>query len=226
MWSELFGSIQTGKPAFDRVHGQDFFSYLAQHGEPSSIFDRFMTETPTERHAAIAEAYDFGEGATVVDVGGGRGATLAAVLLRHRSVHGVLCDRVSTRSAGGTLLDEPELAGRYTVVAGDFFETVPGSGDYYILSSILHDWSDADALAILRNCRRAMPPGAKLLVVERIIDPSAEKSSTRLSDLFMLALLGGRERTAAEFTGLLGEAGFAVTDVLPTVSSFSIVESS
>jgi hypothetical protein len=226
VWSELVGSIETGRPAFDRVHGQDFFAYLAQHHEPSSIFDRFMTETPTERHAAIAEAYDFGEEGTVVDVGGGQGATLAAVLIRHRSLRGVLSDRTSLGSAGNGPLDDPRVSGRFTIVEGDFFDSVPHGGDYYILSSILHDWSDLRALTILRNCRRAMSPGAKLLVVERIIDPGGEEPNTRLSDMFMLALLGGRERTAVELTGLLATEGFAVTRRLATKSPFSIVEGS
>ncbi|HEX4388919.1 MAG TPA: methyltransferase [Steroidobacteraceae bacterium] len=141
-------------------------------------------------------------------------------------MRGVLCDRISTRGAAGTPLDDPEFAGRFTIGAGDFFDTVPRGGDYYILSSILHDWSDAQALAILRNCRRAMSPGAKLLVTERVIDPRAEGSDTRLSDMFILALLGGRERTASEFTVLLAKAGFAVTRVVPTKSPFSIVEGS
>jgi O-methyltransferase domain len=222
-WGQLFASVKTGSPAFDRIHGTDFFAFLAQHHEASRIFDDFMTETPSQRHAAIAAAYDFAAGGTVVDVGGGRGATLAAILLRHPALRGILFDRTDPNGAG-TPLGDPSLAHRCVVIAGDFFATIPDGGDYYILSSVLHDWSDAQAVAILRNCRRAMSPGAKLLVVERVIESGADHTITRTLDMCMLALLGGRERTAAEFGQLCAAAGFEVRRILPTASPFKIIE--
>jgi hypothetical protein len=222
-WTELYASIEAGGPAFDRVHGTDFFAFLAKHSDASQIFDEFMTETPSQRHAAIAAAYDFGAGGTIVDVGGGRGATLASILRRHPALRGILFDRTALTGACAPL-DDPAVAQRCAVVAGDFFATIPKGGDYYILSSILHDWSDTQALAILRNCRRAMPPEAKLLVIERLIEPGADHTITRTLDMCMLALLGGRERTAAEFAALYRAAGFEVRRILPTASPFKIIE--
>lgn len=224
IWGELLGAVETGRPAFDRVHGVAFFEYLARVHEASSIFNDFMTQTPSQRHDAVAATYAFGVNSIVVDVGGGRGATLAAVLRCNPTLRGILFDRTSADGAGATTFDDPAIAGRCAMVTGDFFTGVPEGGDYYILSSILHDWGDAQALDILRTCRRAMPPGTKLLVIERIIEPCTDHSVTHTLDMCMLGLLGGRERTAAEFARLYAQAGFQIVGVLPTGTPFSIIE--
>src|SRR5262249_39937549 len=170
--------------------------------------------------------YDFLRFMRLVDVGGGQGALLHGILSAPPKLHGVLFDLPAV-VAGAAAVRTETLADRCEVVGGDFFQAVPPGGGAYVMKYIIHDWNDEDALQILRNCRRAVHPGGKLLLIELVLKQSNEPDSGKFTDVTMLVLLRGRERSEAEFRALLREAGFALTRVIPTYSPFgeSIIES-
>ena len=181
-----------------------------------------MSRVSARRDAVLARAYDFGDIQRLVDVGGGHGGLLCAALARHPHLRGVVFDLPGVVEVARERLLEADLAERCEAVAGDFLEAVPPGGDAYLLSWILHDWDDETALRILVNCRAAMNDAARLLVVELIVpaadDQAPASSVARLvkqTDLEMLAVVGGRERTAAEYSELLAQAGFSLARVLP-----------
>ena len=178
---------------------------------------------------AVVVAQDFSGFSRAVDVGGGQGRLIAAVQRANPGLRGVLFDRPQVVAGAGRLLDGVGVAERCEVVGGDMFEVVPGGGDAYILSRVIHDWDDARATAILVNCRRAMADReAKLLLVERVlpdrIEPAPATQAKALSDLNMLVRTGGRERTEAEYRGLLQAAGLRLARVLPTGTQVSLIE--
>ena len=163
-----------------------------------------MTAVSRVQVGAVLAAYDFGRFATVVDVAGGHGALLAAILAKHPGVRGVLFDQPHVVAGAGEVLRAAGVAARCEVVAGSFFEAVPGGGDAYILKAILHDWADAEAVAILRVCRRAMGTDGTLLVIGREIGPPNEGAEGKLVDLQMMVMHGGQERTTEEYAALVG----------------------
>lgn len=173
---------------------------------------------------AVLKAYDFTQFASVVDVGGGQGALLAAILAKHASVRGVVFDQPQVVAGAGPVLRAAGVAERCQAVGGDFFEAVPDGGDAYVLKSILHDWEDEQATAILRTCRRAIGPGGKLLVIEREISPPNEGARAKFGDLQMMVGAGGRERTREEWTSLFAAGGFRLMGVTPTENSWRVIE--
>ena len=221
-WGNLYETVKTGVPGFDRAHGEGFFDYLARHSQDAATFNAAMTSSSRDELAAILSAYDFHLFTKVVDVGGGQGALLRGILEQCPGVRGVLCDLPSV-VAGTSELRHPGVASRCEFVGGDFFKAVPAGGDAYILKKIVHDWNDADVLRILQNCRRAIAPGGKLLVIEAVVQPSNQPDSVKWKDLNMLTLVTGRERTLAEFGELYGAAGLRLTRVVPAMS-LSIIE--
>ena len=220
-WSHLEQTIRSGRPGFETVLGAPYFEYLESNPDEARIFDDYMSHSPDDRQRAVAEAYPFT--GTVVDIGGGNGALVAAVLERHPSTRGVLFDQQSVVAGAGAVL--ANYAGRSEVRAGDFFETVPSDGDVYLLSQILHDWNDERCLTILRNCRASMQEQARLLIIERVLDSEGANPANYLADMHMMVLFpGAKERTLAEYADLLRQAGFAAPRLIPTRSAFSIVE--
>src|SRR4051812_31946004 len=171
--------------------GMNTWEYRAQNPEESTIFDRAMTDLSRRSNQAMLEAYDFARFSTVVDVGGGQGALLAAVLAAHPTLRGVLFDQPSVVAAAGAVLERAAVSERCTVVGGDFFAGVPEGGDAYVMRAVLNCWDDAHAVAILRSCRRVIPDGGVLLVVERDLGGPNEQPSAKFSDLNMLVLPGG-----------------------------------
>jgi hypothetical protein len=223
-WGELLYSSQTGEPAFERVFGTQFFKYMAEHPDAARIFDVAMTSRSRQEDAAVAAAYNWPVG-TVVDIGGGRGSQLAAILKRAPACRGILFDQPHVIPSAARLLDEAALAARCEVVAGDFFEGVPEQGDLYLLKKVIHDWDDERARKILVGCRTAMSPQARLLVIEHVLAPGNEPSWSKLLDLQMLVLTaGGRERSETEYATLLGSAGLALQRVIPTGAGVSLIE--
>ena len=223
-WQHLRHSVETGEPAFRHLHGVDPWEYGEQHPDVGALFDNAMTSLSLQQRDAVAAGYDFAGVRTVVDVGGGHGAQLAAVLAAHPQARGVLFDQPHVVAGAGPVLREAGVEGRSEVVGGSFFEAVPAGGDVYVLSRIIHDWDDAQATAILRTCRGAMGPDARLLLVERVLAPRNAPDPGKLMDLTMLVMLGGRERTAAEFGALYAAAGFRLTRVLPLPAAVSLIE--
>jgi hypothetical protein len=223
-WGDLIQTVITGDQAFLRIFGLDNWPYRAAHPEANAIFNGAMTSNSRRDIAAILAAYDFAPFTTVVDVGGGQGALLTGILQAYPALRGILFDQPHVVDQAAPVLDAAGVADRCTVVAGDFFEGLPPGGDAYLLRRIIHDWDDAESVAILRQCRRAMPAEGKLLLVEAVIQPPNRPDFAKLSDINMLVALGGRERTEEEFAALLAEAGFTMTQVLPTEWRSNIIE--
>lgn len=223
-WGDLLHSVKTGQRAFDNMFGADYFTYLTDHPESEQVFNQAMTGWTNQLVGGVVDAYDFSGFETVVDVGGGYGALLAAVLQRHPDMQGVLFDRPQVVDAALDQLDAAGVADRCTLVGGDFFSGVPGGGDAYVLAQILHDWDDGRCVEILKQCRRAVHDDGRLLVVELVLPEGQEPFFGKWLDLHMLVLLGARERTAAEYGALLRAGGFDLTQVVAMPSGPSVVE--
>jgi hypothetical protein len=221
-WSSMIESIRTGENTFRLVHGTDVWSYRAQRPEELAIFDGAMTSMTGIVEAALLDAYDFGRFREIVDVAGGRGSLLAAILARHQSVRGVLFDQPDVVASAGALLDR--FGERCRTVAGSFFEHVPGGADAYLLKSILHDWEDAECLAILRVIREGMSEDGVVLVAERDLGGPNENERAKLSDLNMLVNPGGRERSEHEYARLFRTAGLRYVRATPTPAGLSVFE--
>ena len=223
-WGELLHSVRTGEMAFDHQFGMGYFEYLAQHPEADRVFNEAMTGWTQQLVGAVVDTYDFSPFHTVVDVGGGYGALLATILRNNPGTRGILFEQPHVIASAEEELVAAGVADRCTFVGGDFFVEVPAGGDAYVLSQILHDWDDERCVAILGQCRRAMPGHGKLLVVELVLPPGDEPSLGKWLDLHMLVLLGGRERTATEYDALFRAAGFKLARVVPTSPGPSVVE--
>lgn len=221
-WSELFGSVMSGKTAFEQVFGASHFQYLAQHPAQNEIFNQTMSASSRQAALAIVAAYDFSTAGTVVDIAGGQGVLIAAILRANPKLHGVLFDQPHVVAGAQPILEAAGVADRCELASGDFFVSVP-SGDLYTLRRILHDWDDEHAIAILRSCAEAMPPGGRALVIESIIEPGNDASPAKFLDLMMFVMNGGRERTAEEYRRLFAAAGLRLTRIIPTAAE-SLIE--
>lgn len=222
-FEQLAYSVHTGKPAFEEVFGSPRFDWLSQHPEQAALFQQAMVALSQGSNEAVAEAYDFGAFTRVVDVGGGHGQLLSAILARNPHLRGVLFDLPSglaaARDGAGGPLPRTEF------VAGDFFERVP-PGDIHVIKKVIHDWDDPRAAAILRNCRESMPSHGRVLVAETLVPPGDEPDQIKGIDVVMLAVTGGRERTEQHYAALFETAGLRLERVIPTRGPISILEAS
>jgi hypothetical protein len=224
-YGKLMHSVRTGEPAFDAVHGKRFFEYL--HGDEIAArsFNAAMTSYSAQEIAAVAAAYDFTRYRTIADIGGGHGALLGTLLGANPGAHGILFDLPAVCAGAQQTLEQAGVADRVTIVSGDFFSEVPRGAQLYVMKSIIHDWDDDSALQILANCRAAMTD-SRLLLIERVIGEPNEPDEAKLFDISMLAMLGGRERTADEYRVLLESAGLRMTRTVATASPHSLIEAS
>lgn len=224
-WADLDRTLSTGRSAFERVHGVTVWEWLARHPDDARTFAGAM-EGVTELDApAVAAGYPFGELACICDVGGGRGALLEEILVRHPAMRGVLFDAPQVIEDARARLARGGLGGRIVFVGGSFFERVPPGCDGYVLKDILHDWDDDAALRILDACRRAAPPGARLIVVEMLVDRRAAVSPAALVDVqMMVATEQGRQRSAEEHHRLMSRAGLRPGRVVRLPGAMSLVE--
>lgn len=223
-WENLSYSIQTGKPGFDKANGAPIFDWLAAHPEEASLFGETMIGFHGAEPAAVAAAYDFSGFRTVVDVGGGTGNLITTILAAQLGPRGVLFDLPHVVREGSALIEKRGLTDRVEIQPGSFFESVPEGGDAYLLSHIIHDWTEEQCLTILGHCRRAMKPDGRLLIIEMVLPPGDAPHPGKLLDMMMLVGPGGQERTTDEYRALFGKAGFRLTRVIPTASAVSIVE--
>jgi hypothetical protein len=221
-WRHLEDTVRTGENAFTALHGEDIWSWRGARPAEAAIFDRAMTAQSAGVGEAVAASFDFGSRKVVADIAGGGGSLLAGILRAHHGLRGILFDQPSV-VARDTEVRAPDLRDRCDVVGGSFFESVPGGADVYVMKAILHDWEDAECLSILGNIRAVIPPDGALLLVERVIGPPNEDLEGRLSDLQMLLIPGGRERTRMEWTMLLGAAGFRLDDVRPASAPWQLI---
>ncbi len=223
-WTLLVDSVRTGRSVVPALHGKDSFDYFADEPELAELFNQTMTNISKLTTSSVIAGYDFSAYPTIVDVGGGQGPLLAAVLAAAPASHGVLYDLPSVVARARPLLERQRVADRVRIAEGSFFDSVPGGGDAYILKNIIHDWRDEMAVRILRNVRAAAGPGATVLLVEMVIPDDDRDFPGNWVDLEMLLNLGARERTAAEYRYLLGQAGFEMIRLVRTASPLSVVE--
>ncbi len=223
-FEHLVYSIQTGKAGFEKVHGMSLFEYLSKHPDSASLFSETMVGLHSQEPPAVAAAYDFSSFNTVVDVGGATGNMLAAILTRHEGPRGVLFDLPHVVTDAPALLAAKGISDRVTVEVGDFFKSVWAGGDAYVLSHILHDWSEDQCITILTHVRKAIKSGGRLLIVEMVLPAGDTPHPGKMLDIGMLVVTGGQERTEAEYDLLLSKAGFRLTRVVPTNSAVSVVE--
>ena len=213
-WGHLLHSVQTGENAFQNLYGRDVWQFRSENPDDGAAFDRAMTQLSRGGAEAVVRAYDFSSFRHIVDVGGGQGLTLAAILRAHPHIRGTLFDQPDVVARAKAVLAEGGVIDRCNIVGGSFFETVPEGADAYLMRVVIHDWEDDAAIAILRVCRRAMPENAKLLLIERLVGPPNEKPAAKFADLNMLVSPGGRERTQEEFSDLFARSNFELTRVL------------
>jgi predicted O-methyltransferase YrrM len=220
----LLDAVRDGGAAFERVHGTTCFRYLDAHPDARSAFQASMASRSRLEAEALVAAYRFGAFGRIVDVGGGEGVLLAKILAAAPNTRGVLLDRPEASERAHRHLEATAPMGSWEVVTGDFFESIPGGGDLYVLSRVLHDWDDEAALQILATCRRAMRAGAILVLAEALLPKRAQDQPEAIRmDVHMLALFGGaRERTAAQYAALLAAARFDLSGSIATQSPSGI----
>ena len=224
-FEHILDTIRTGTPGIDIAFGMGIFEFLAQHPGNAATFDAAMSERTAAFAPSVADSYDFSDIRSIVDVGGGKGTLLAEILRRHSHLHGTLFETAAVAARAEAVLDGADLADRCELLAGDFFEHVPPGADCYVLANVLHDWDDQQAIDILRNCHRSMVGGGRVLIVERLIpDEPGDAVATLLSDINMLVITGGRERTNAEYADLLELAGLRIGTVRPVAFPYGIIE--
>jgi hypothetical protein len=231
-YGHLTHSVRTGEPGFRQAHGCGLWEYLDRDPDAATMFNESMSRVASANAAAIVRAYDFSRVQRLVDVGGGHGALVQAVLEANPQMRAVVFDLPGVIEGTRARLADAGLTDRCEVIAGDFFQAVPTGGDAYVLSWILHDWDDRSATRILANCRAAMLEGGRLLAIEMVVPSGDEPRSSpdldrlvKTADLEMLAIVGGRERTAAEYRKLYANAGFELTRILPLDSlPWSVLE--
>jgi hypothetical protein len=224
VWGGLPDSVRTGQPAFEQIHGQAYFDYLPQHPEQAQVFNDAMTSLSISVSAAVVAAYDFAGIKKLVDIGGGHGHLLAAILEKYPQMSGVIADTPSVIAGAQEAIGARGLSHRCAAVGIDFFAEVPAGGDAYIMKHIIHDWDDERALMIIRNCHQAMAENGRLLVVEMVIPEGNAPSPGKFLDLEMLLFMRSFERTEAEYRALFEEAGFKLTRIVPTPSPYSVIE--
>jgi len=227
-WSDLLGTVRTGRGGAERTLGMSLFDFYAAHPEESEIHDQAMRAISAAQVAAIVGAFDFSQAGIVIDVGGGTGELLAAVLTANSSLRGILFDLPHVVAHARSVFSDNGVMDRTRTISGSFFESVPAGGNTYLLKTVIHDWDDTRATAILANCRQSMTVGGKLLIIERELPEVGQPGQTAealLLDLEMLVMTpGGRERTRSEFARLLSETQFKLARVVPTTSPVSIFE--
>jgi hypothetical protein len=224
VWGDAVYSAQTGKVAWEHVHGTEVFPYFAEHAGAARVFDNAMTSLSKMVAKAVVAAYDFSSIGKLADIAGGHGSLLAAILRANPHMRGLLFDVPQVIAGARECLEAEGVSQRSELASGDFFESVPAGADAYLMKHIIHDWDDARALSILKNCYRAMPETGKLLLVEMVVPKGNEPHFGKIQDLEMLLSPGGLERTEAEFRALFDAAGFELTRIIPTASPMSVIE--
>ena len=220
----LLHSVQTGSPAFNHVYGASLFDYLRQNVDAADAFNQGMANVASMLAYAVMMAYDFAKISSIVDIGGGHGELLETIVQFNPGIGGTVFDTSSTIQRARRQRRNNAWGSRCSYVTGDFFTSVPPGADAYLLCGVIHDWDDTRAVAILRNCRKAMTKNSRVLLVDMIVPDAASASFSKLLDLNMLVMNGGRERTLAEFCALLNAADYKLTRIVPTMAPQSVIE--
>lgn len=225
-WGQLEHAIGQGKEVFTDVFGMNIWDYYAQHPDQAHRFANAMSNMSAVAADAVVAQYDVSAYQKIVDVGGSHGTLLAALVRANPAAKGVLFDRPNVIAQARQVIHDLGLSERVELAEGDFFKEVPAGADLYLLKWILHDWDDAQSLAILKNIYRAAAADSKLLIVERLLPSAPEPSPVHLMDLHMLVLAGGRERSREEFQTLLSHAGYRLDRIMPLPHFLNLIEAS
>lgn len=223
-WGCFLDSVKTGCTAFDKAHGVPVSDWLEQNPLAAKVFNEANAVKAELSHRAIVDAYDFSCIHTLMDVGGGLGVLMAEILAANRFLEGIVADTPSVVQEATKVIQARGFENRCQAIKCDFFQDIPSGSDAYLMSNILHDWSDEQCQIILTNCHRAMNTESKLLIVEMVVPPGNEPAIAKLLDLEMLVITGGRERTEAEFENLFVSSGFNLSRIIPTKESVCIIE--
>lgn len=223
-WGELLYCVKTGKPGFDKVYGTRPFDFLSSHPEQAKIFDAAMTSIHGRETPAMLAAYDFSGIKVLADVGGGNGSLLIATLKKHATLRGMLYDLPHVIERSRPNFAAAEVADRCQLTGGSFFESIPAGADAYLMRHIIHDWNDDECVTILKNIRKVIPAGGRLLVLESVIPPGNTPMFGKLLDLNMLVIPGGQERTEEEYRRLYAAGGFKLSRIVPTSTEVSVIE--
>jgi hypothetical protein len=218
----LEDTVRKGSTVFGEIFGSPLFEFLASDKERGRGFHTALDDLSATEHGGIVASYDFPDTGLVVDVGGGFGGLLHETLAKNPGLHGVLLDHESV--VAEHRLTDPAIEGRWEILAGDFFTDLPHGGDVYLLKRILHDWDDAGSVRLLRGCRDALSPGGRVLVIDTVVPLGNDPHPSKLSDLAMMIVFDGKERTEAELSSLFAQAGLRLNRVIPTPGALSIVE--
>ncbi|HKE74928.1 MAG TPA: methyltransferase [Acidimicrobiales bacterium] len=222
--TDLVGAVRTGEPAFERVHGRQAFDWLRDHPAEWALLNDAMTGASSPAVAEVLTAYDFSAAGTVIDVGGGHGVLLAALLQAHPHLHGVVYDLPEVVAGAAPRLDGAGVGARASAVGGDFFRSVPTGADVHVLANIIHDWDDDRAVRILANCRAALNPGGRVLLGEALLPDGPGPSLAKLVDLEMLVMGTGRQRSEVDYRALFRRAGLELVGIGPSNPMYSVVE--
>jgi ubiquinone/menaquinone biosynthesis C-methylase UbiE len=222
-WAKLLDAVRTADAGFVKAFGMPAFEYFAKHPERGAVFDKAMTGHHGAEADPMLDAYDFSPFKDLVDVGGGNGSLLTAILNRHPHMRGVLFDLPRVVERARAAIEKADVAERCRLIGGSFLEAVPNGADVYLLRHVVHDWRDEDAAIILRNCRNVMKPDGKVLVVEIVVPAGNDPSFAKWMDLMMVTY-GGKERSEKQYRSLFAQAGLRVTRVVPTKSPNSVIE--
>jgi len=226
VWSELSYSIETGQPAVDHIYGQPAFEVIFGDPEIAYDFNTAMTCFSRQVAPALLEAYDFSGIGTLMDVAGGHGAILCEVLSRYPGMKGILFDMSNVIEEATCHICSLNMDHRCEVVEGNFFDEIPAGADAYYMQHIIHDWADEPALKILENCRRALEgrKDGRLIIVDSVVPETSEAHFSKIIDLEMLLMPGGRERTEREWRELFANGGFEITRIVPMQAAESVIE--
>lgn len=223
-WAQVGPALASGAPAFARVHGQPYYDYLRDHPQDSTRVDRSVQSANRLVVRMFDRLYEWHDVRLLVDVGGGNGSFLAGLLARHPHLRGLLFDQAHVVAGATRVLAQAGVQARCEVRAGSFFDAVPAGGDAYLLKTILHDWDDAQALAILHAIRRVLPAGGRLLVLEALLEPGNDYDIGKLLDLNSFVLAGGVDRNQAQLAALLAQADFRLRRVQRTTNALALLE--
>lgn len=218
----LEDTVRAGTTVFDDIFGTSLFEYLARDDELGRIFHTALDDLSATEHNGVARACPLPGTGTVVDVGGGRGGLLHAILAEHTGLHGILLDREEV--VREHRLDVPAIAGRWQVVGGDFFADIPPGADAYLLKRIIHDWDEPHSVKLLRACRDALADQGRVFIIDTVVPPGNDDHPSKLSDLAMMVVFDGKERTENELSDLLAQADLKLNQIIPTGGTLSIVE--
>lgn len=224
-WGNILYTLKTGHSAFENLYGTPMFKYFVENPEPGEIYEEAMTSVSAAEKAGVVKSYDFSGIRKLVDVGGGHGSFISAILNAYPTMQGTLFDQPYVIEGAKDLLETEGVTDRCERIPGNFYESVPSGGDAYSLKHVLHGEDDDQAIAVLKNCHSAMEENGKLLVVERVVGSDKDAFLAKFLDLNMMMLVtGGCQRTAAEYQRIIEAAGFKMIKIVPTPAGVSVIE--